>query len=220
MVRSPSICGVVLAAGDSLRMGRDKALLPWPPVTEGMPAVNTFLGATIDLLQAYTDLVIVVAGRNAPAIEPVVYEHAAFLVVNRAPELGQFSSMQAGLQEVLTRGRDTALLALVDRPPVLPGTVRDLRDAYATADNETWAVIPEVLRDGTAAHGHPVLLGREMIEAFLRAPKESNARQLEHLYQKHIRYVPVEDPRVAANINTPDDYQRVIGTVLSSGTHS
>src|ERR1700733_15931366 len=90
MALSPSICGVILAAGFSTRMGRDKALLPWPPVAEGTPAANTFLGATIDLLQAYSELVIVVAGKNAPHITPVVYEHGGFLTVNRQPYLGQF----------------------------------------------------------------------------------------------------------------------------------
>ena len=82
MTLAPSICGVVLSAGFSSRMGRDKALLPWPPVAEGTPVVNTFLGATIDLLQAYCDLVIVVAGRMRRTSTPVTYEHAGFLSVN------------------------------------------------------------------------------------------------------------------------------------------
>ncbi len=202
-------------------MGRDKALLPWPPVAAGMPAVNTFLGATIDLLQSFTDLVIVVAGRNAAAVEPVTYAHAAFLVINPAPEQGQFSSLRVGLQEILTRGRDTALVALVDRPPVVPGTLRDLRDAYQAAGNEVWTVVPEVRRENEVVHGHPVLIGREMIEAFLRAPNDSNAREVEHLHKQHIQYVPVTDPRVAANINTPEDYQRLLGAdVLLSEAHS
>src|SRR5208282_6489141 len=130
MPLSAGICGVILAAGFSRRMGRDKALLPWPPVAEGTPAANTFLGATIDLLQAYTDLVIVVAGKNETALEPVAYAHGAFVAVNREPERGQFSSLQVGLHEVLNRGRDAALIALIDHPPVLPITVETLRDAF------------------------------------------------------------------------------------------
>ena len=101
-------------------MGRDKALLPWPPVAEGTPVANTFLGATIDLLQGFSDLVIVVAGRNAPHVTPIIYAHGGFLTVNRQPELGQFSSLQAGLHEVLNHGRDAAFIDLIDRPPALP----------------------------------------------------------------------------------------------------
>lgn len=216
MPLSPSICGVILAAGFSSRMGRDKALLPWPPVAEGTPVANTFLGATIDLLQAYSDLVIVVAGKNAPHITPVVYAHGAFIVVNREPERGQFSSLHVGLQDVLDRGRDAALVALIDRPPALPGTVKTLRESFRYADPDVWAVVPQVQRGGQAVHGHPILIGREMIEAFLRAPLGSNAREVEHQYQKHIQYVPVDDPRLGVNVDTPEDYARLMQTEMIS----
>ena len=191
-------------------MGRDKALLPWPPVAEGTPAVNTFLGAVIDLLQAYTELVIVVAGKNAPTIGPVAYEHAASLAINPAPQRGQSSSLRIGIQEVLSRGRDAAMIALVDRPPVLPGTVEVLRHAFVNAAEEVWAVVPEVRRGSDTVHGHPILIGREMIEAFLCAPENATARDVEHQFQHHILYVPVDDARVAANINTPQDYDRLL----------
>jgi len=209
MAMSPSICGVILAAGFSTRMGRDKALLPWPPVAEGTPVANTFLGATIDLLQPMTDLVIVVAGKNAASIGPVTYAHGAFLVVNHTPELGQFSSIRLGVREVLNHGRDAAFLALTDRPPVLPITLEKLRDAFLNAGPEVWAVVPEVQRGEERAHGHPILIGREMIEAFLRAPLDATARDLEHQHQQHIEYLPVEDGRTVANIDTPEDYERL-----------
>ncbi|MGB8768047.1 MAG: nucleotidyltransferase family protein [Candidatus Korobacteraceae bacterium] len=206
---SASICGVILAAGFSTRMGRDKALLPWPPVGEGTPVANTFLGATIDVLQPVTDLVIVVAGKNAATIGPVTYAHGAFLVVNPTPELGQFSSLRVGVREVLNHGRDAAFLALTDRPPVLPATLQKLRDAFLNADPEIWAVIPAVQRGAERVHGHPILVGREMIEAFLRAPLDGTARELEHQHQQHIEYVPVEDGRTVANIDTIEDYERL-----------
>src|SRR5262245_23895815 len=107
MALAPSFAGVILAAGASSRMGRDKALLPW----QG----GTFLSAAIRALQPMTDLVIVVAGANAGELTPIVNANAAFLVVNPDPEQGQFSSLRIGLQEVLNRGRDAAVITLVDR---------------------------------------------------------------------------------------------------------
>jgi len=216
MTLAPSICGVILAAGFSTRMGRDKALLPWPPVAEGTPVANTFLGATIDLLQTYTDLVIVVAGKNEAAIEPVAYAHGAFVTVNREPERGQFSSLQVGLQEVLNRGRDAALIALIDHPPVLPITVQALLHAFLNPGPEVWAVVPEVRRGEQLVHGHPIVVRREMIEVFLRAPMDATARVVERQYQQHIQYLPVEDARVAANIDTAEDYDRLFGSDLIS----
>ena len=216
MPLSYGVCGVILSAGFSSRMGRDKALLPWPPVAENTPVANTFLGASIDLLQAHSDLVIVVAGKNAPAITPVAYAHGAFVVVNREPELGQFSSLHVGLQEVLNRGRDAAFITLIDRPPALPGTVRALRETFQYADPNVWAVVPEVTRNGQAVHGHPILAGREMMEAFLRAPVTSNARDVEHQNQQHIQYVPVDDPRLGMNVDTPEDYARLAQTEMIS----
>jgi molybdenum cofactor cytidylyltransferase len=209
MPLSPSICGVILAAGASSRMGRDKALLPWPPVAEGTPAANTFLGATIDLLQQYSELVIVVGGKNSAAIAPVVYAHAAFLTVNRDPDRGQFSSLQVGVQEVLNQGRDAALIALVDRPPVLPATVQTLREAFRYAAPDIWAVVPEVTRGEEKVHGHPILISREMIHVFLNAPAATTARQIEHEQQQHVHYVAVDDSRIGMNIDTPEDYSRL-----------
>ncbi len=212
MPQAASICGVILAAGESTRMGRDKALLPWPPVAQGAPAVNTFLGAIIDLLQQHTDQVIVVAGKNVAELQPIADSHGAFVVVNPAPQRGQFSSLQIGLREVLNRGRDAAFLVPVDRPPVLPATVRELREAYLTADTDVWAVVPEVLREGTVVHGHPILVGRDLIEKFLRAPANAVARELEHQHQQHVFYLRVADARIVENIDTPEDYQRLLRT--------
>lgn len=210
MARVAGICGVILAAGASTRMGRDKALLPWPPVGEGVPAVNTFLGAMIDLLQPYCDLVLVVAGQNVERLEPVADAHGAFLVVNPKPERDQFSSIQIGVREVLNRGRDAVFLTPVDRPPVLPGTVQSLRSEFLNAETDIWAVVPEIRHGGNATHGHPILIGREMIEEFLRAPATAIARDIEHAHQNHILYLPVADERVAANIDTPQDYERLL----------
>ena len=48
-----------------------------------------------------------------------------------------------------------------------------------------------------------------MIDAFLRAPADATARDVEHQFQRHVQYVPVEDSRLSANIDTPEDYERL-----------
>ncbi len=184
-------------------MGRDKALLAWPPPAAGQPpSSETFLSAAIRSLSFATEFVVVVAGKNAEAVAPVVYAEGASLVVNPDPSRGQFSSLQVGLREVLNRGRDAAMVTLVDRPPVGTATLQALHDAFESSEQNIWLVIPEF----SGKHGHPYLLGREMIEVFLRVPATSIARDIEHEHQEHIQYVHVDDPSVVANINTPEEY--------------
>ncbi len=197
MALAPAFAGVILAAGSSTRMGRDKALLPWHG--------ETFLSSAIRLLQPLTDLVIVVAGENEENLTPIVDAQAAFLIRNHNPEQGQFSSLQRGLGEVLNRGRDAAIVTLVDRPAPSPQTVEQLKDEFQKADDQIWAVVPEF----GGKHGHPIVIGREMIEAFLRAPAGSSARDVEHAHQGHIRYITVTDPCVSLNVDTPEDLEKL-----------
>jgi molybdenum cofactor cytidylyltransferase len=203
MTRALSFAGLILAAGESSRMGRDKALLPWPPKSDDVsPSDETFLSAAIRSLYEQTDFVLVVVGKNQATLAPVIYARGASLVANPDPSRGQFSSLQLGLQEVLNRGRDAAMIALVDRPPLSVASLKTLRQAFDQTDENVWAVVPEF--DGK--HGHPYLVGREMIEAFLRMPPNSTARDVEHAHQQHIQYIHVDDPLVAVNINTPEEY--------------
>jgi molybdenum cofactor cytidylyltransferase len=202
MPRSPSFAGVILAAGQSSRMGRDKALLPWPPLVDAQTSHETFLSSAIRSLSLATDFIVVVASKNEAGLAPVVYASGASVVVNPDPDRGQFSSLQVGLHEVLNRGRDTAIITLVDRPPVRAATVEVLRAAFLSAPSDIWAVVPEF----AGKHGHPYIAGRELIEAFLQAPATASARDVEREHQERIQYVAVDDPFVALNVNTPEEY--------------
>jgi molybdenum cofactor cytidylyltransferase len=203
MSRSVSFAGVILAAGESSRMGRDKALLSWPPTSDlQAPSSHSFLSAAIRSLALSTDFVIVVAGQNETVLTPIVYANGASIVVNPDPSRGQFSSLQVGLREVLNRGRDAVFITLVDRPPADAATVQTLRDSFEAAPQSTWALVPEF----SGKHGHPFVVGREMIERFLREPVSGTAREVEHRHQEHIQYLAVNDVNVALNINTPQDY--------------
>ena len=198
------MCAVILAAGESTRMGRDKALLPWPPISAGTFASGgTFLSAAIASLAPFAESVIVVVGKNEPNLAPIIYADGASLVRNPAPERGQFSSLQVGMQEVLNHGRDAAMIMLVDRPPVSSEAIEVLAQAFAPAVTAgKWAVVPEF----GGQHGHPMLVSREMIGAFLKAPVTSSAREIRHEHEDRIQYVTVDDPRTCTNVDTPEDY--------------
>jgi len=202
MPRSPAFAGVVLAAGASSRMGQDKALLEY--------AGQSFLAGAIRLLQSACDFVVVVAGANSDLLRPIVYQNSAYLLQNPKPERGQFSSLRLGLQAVLDRGRDTACVTVVDRPAALTETLTTLKERFLQTSSETiWATVPQF----NEKHGHPVIFAREMIELFLRADPVNTAREIEHEHQDRIEYVPVSDPRVTMNINTPEDYSALCQTI-------
>jgi len=195
------LAGVILAAGESTRMGRDKALLRWPPDGNDSSA-GTLLSTAVAAFSIFCDLVIVVTGKNEAALAPVIYATGAFLARNPSPDRGQFSSIQTGLRETLNHGRDRAIVTLVDRPPPRAATLEQLVTAFTAKARDIWSVVPEY----AGKHGHPIVVGREMIEEFLKAPFSATAREVEHANQAHICYLPVDDPFVITNINTPEDY--------------
>src|SRR5512140_1161596 len=132
---SVGLCGVILAAGQSSRMGRDKALLAWPKtINSGIqaPPRSTLLSSAIAALSDACDLVLVVAGANAENLRPIVDACGATLLQNPAPERGQFSSLQVGLHEVLAHGRDGAIVTLVDRPPPSSETLSSLIEVFCS----------------------------------------------------------------------------------------
>ena len=203
MPHAPDLYAVILAAGESTRMGTDKALLPWPPATPGTPPTGqTFLSAAIQALYPFSDKVIVVVGKNENNLAPVIYANGASLVRNPEPERGQFSSLQVGLQEVLNDGRDSAMITLVDRPPANAATLRICARRSQRRRTRYGPSFPNTTENMVI----PFLVAREMIEAFLKAPPSASARDIEHQNLQHVSYVVVDDPLVTMNVDTPQEY--------------
>jgi molybdenum cofactor cytidylyltransferase len=194
--------GIILAAGASSRMGRPKALLPLGPDGE------TFVSHLVQVLrEGGVDDVLVVIGLQAqqPIGRVLQGLRPIRIVINEAPHGGQLTSILAGLDVADRPGVHGVLVMPVDQPLVLPATVRALIDAYRTTR-------PPIVRPQRAGRGgHPVIFDRVVFGALRRADPAEGARQVVHAFEPAALNLPVDDEGAFADVDTPADYERLIG---------
>jgi molybdenum cofactor cytidylyltransferase len=187
--------GVILAAGESRRMGRDKALLPWRG--------GTLLAAGLAALRPVCDAVIVVAGRNHAALRAAAEAGGAAIAVNAAPERGQFSSLQTGLAAARAMGGEGAVITPVDCPPLEEAALRRLCEACGA-----WAAVPV----HAGRRGHPLVAGPALVLALLAEPVTGNARMVMRRRAEGI--VTVETAAALEDFDTEEAYQRALASRL------
>ena len=198
------IPAVVLAAGKSSRMGRTKALLPLGSSDE------TFLHRIIRVLrEGGADAVVVVIGSDAAAVRASLPSDDAYIsaVENPRYEEGQLSSLLVGLAAVEQRhdNVEAVMMTLVDLPLISAATVRAVREAFL-ADPGAPLVRPR--RGGR--YGHPVIFNRSMFGELRRADPSMGAKPVVHAHAAEEVNVDVDDEGAFIDIDTPDDYNRLI----------
>lgn len=181
-------------------MGRPKALLEY----EG----ETFLDRHIRLYSELGGRVICVLGDEAERVARSLRRATnAVLVLNPAPERGQFSSLQCGL-----RAAEGAAGPLLFTPADSPGVLRPTVEALLRAFDAGRADFVQPSYQGR--HGHPVVLGQAAARALLALPAEASAREAMRASARRV-FVEVEDARVVLDIDTPVDYARLVAERLS-----
>jgi molybdenum cofactor cytidylyltransferase len=185
--------GLLLAAGESRRMGSPKALLPYRG--------ETFLDRTVGLLQAYCAPVIVVLGAGADEIRRQAQRSAVF-VVNAGYRRGQTSSMQAGLCAV-PPDAEGVLFTLVDHPAVSAETVAALAEP---ADPGVLVRVPRY----HGQRGHPVWFSALLIPEFLALSETGAAREVVRRHIAETRFLDVDDPGVLADIDDREAYRALM----------
>jgi molybdenum cofactor cytidylyltransferase len=193
------VAAVVLAAGDSTRMGSPKALLAAP---DGQPFV-------VRISRAFTAAgithVAVVTGAAHPqiveAVHAAVLPPTVFVVRNPDPSRGQLSSLWTGMDAVVTPDTEAVLMTLVDVPMLSPATV----EAVVNEWRRTGA--PIVRPAIGAVHGHPVLFDRSLFDELREAPLTSGAKAVVRRHETHIVNVVPPDDGCLRDIDTPEDYR-------------
>lgn len=196
------LAGVVLAAGRSERMGRSKALLDF----RGRPFVARILEA---LAALEVKPCVVVLGSDAPRVRPALAPYDCMIVEAPDPATGPIGSLRAALA-ALRPLRPAAILAWpVDLPHVRVATVERLLEAY----RRTGA--PAVLPCFGDRRGHPVVWDRALFPELEVSPVATRhgARAVLQAHEPELAYVPVDDPAVVDDLNTPQDYERLVREV-------
>ena len=186
------LAAIVLAAGESTRMGQPKALLPWG----GVPLVRH----QVDLLAAQpaVDLVIVVVGALLDEVQATLDSTPARVVTNPRFREGRATSLAAGARAL--KGRPTSVLVVSVDQPLAP----ELLDPLVTA----WQAEPDALLRPTFAgrSGHPLIVPADVapeLEQVTEATQGLRAVVTRHRHR--LRSVPVESELAVLNLNTPAD---------------
>lgn len=187
-----STVAIILTAGESRRMGRVKAYLPFRD--------GTFLSALADTFQPFCDTVIAVFGfdgENLASLAP----SSVRTTVNHDFQFGMLSSLQTGLRFAASLATfDRILFTLVDHPAVAPMTIASLLESKA----------PIAIPRSAGKRGHPVLISPEIARQFLLDPPTAKVRETIDRNAASIEYVEVADTAIHDDIDDPALYEALL----------
>jgi CTP:molybdopterin cytidylyltransferase MocA len=193
---------IILAAGESTRMGSPKALLHDP---DGRPfvarLVRAFAGAGI------TDIVIVTGSQHDAVVTAVAADQPPAqpgFFKNPDPSRGQLSSLWIGLDAARRPEVECILVNPVDIPMVRASTIEQVLQAWQTSR------APVVRPVVGPRHGHPVLFDRLVFEELRRAPLDEGAKAVVHAHAARVVNVPVADEGCLVDVDTPADYDALM----------
>jgi molybdenum cofactor cytidylyltransferase len=197
------IRALLLAAGQARRFTGTQKLLATVPGKKGdLPLVRL---AAETIVESRVDEVIVVLGRDAPAVRDALAGLPVRTIVNSAYASGMSASLRAGVATAIDDGRMTGLLVALGDQPILQVGVVDAVVAtfWREADNERRdrsIVVPRY----SGVRGHPVLFGRAVVPELLALTGDRGARDVVERDPRRVRYVDVMTP-APTDVDTEDD---------------
>ena len=186
------ITAIILAAGQSRRMGQPKMLLPWGEGTVLGQVIATFQKVEVD------ELIVITGGYN-DQVQTLVGTSAR-IVFNPGYEQGEMlSSIQCGVAELKPEAQAT-LIALGDQPQVQERSVRMVIEAYHQSGS------PLVVPSFQMRRGHPWLVARPLWDEIMALHTPESPRDFLNHHTEDIQYVNIDDDSILQDLDTPEDY--------------
>jgi CTP:molybdopterin cytidylyltransferase MocA len=187
------INAIVLAAGESRRMGKLKPLLRFRD--------TTFLEQIISVLKlSDVDRVTVVLGARAETIKKSIDLSGTDVVVNKDYRKGQLSSLVAGLKNTPAQ-MDAILVCLVDNPFITKTVVNRIISKFKETKG------PIVVPVFNKKRGHPTLFSRSLFKELLNAPAQEGARYVVYSNKEKMLELEMPESGILVSIDTPEDYK-------------
>ena len=189
---------ILLAAGESSRMGQLKALLPW----RGRTLLEHQVSA---LREGGADRVVVVLGHQAEELIPLVESSAgAAWVLNPDYLQGKTTSIRAGLSALDANAATEILLLNVDQPRSAADVARILE---THRDNSHLVTVPTFGGKG----GHPIVLSAELLDELRNIDEETQGiKAVVRARPEAVNRIPLENPEILLDLNTPEQYRDAV----------
>lgn len=197
MPTPPQVAIIILAAGASTRMGTPKQLLPYRG--------NSLLrNITESAIASACKPVIVILGANLEKIRSEISHLPIYIVENLQWSEGMNASIRSGIQFLngLTDPIEAVVIALCDQPFVSSQTINRLVDAYHSSSKAI------VASEYAGTLGVPALFSRSIFPEMLNSTITHGAKQIIEKYARELVRIPF--PEGAIDIDTPQDYQRLL----------
>ena len=189
------IAAVVLAAGESSRMGQPKALLP----IDGETFIERIVGA---FKKTSAAKIIVILGHNAAEMKKRLEHLPVEILINPDYKLGQLSSLQVAVQHLEKEpGCEGMIVHLVDHPYIDAKLAETMIERFSTSGK--LIVVPCY----NGKRGHPVIFSRKLFGELIAAPMDQGAKVVVNAHRDDTLEIDTENEGVTVDIDTPELYR-------------
>ena len=188
----PELCGILLAAGQSVRFGNNKLLQPLP---DGTPLITQ----TVRNMRTVLDKVVVVVPPQHTVLSDALESQAVELIVNAKASEGMGSSLACGI--AACREVNGWVIGLADMPWIQPATIQQI----VLALREGRSLVAPRYQD---QRGHPVGFHHRFGAKLIKLHGDKGARAIVEQHTTELHLIDVDDPGILLDVDTPADLTR------------